>query len=77
MGKARRGRHYGRRPPAPPQDRFETLVPALSKYGSATVGLTLIVIGATGLYETLSAHPEAAAEPQVALAGAARPSFLW
>ena len=63
-------------PPAPPQDRFETLVPALSKYGSATVGLTLIVIGATGLYETLSAHPEAAAEPQVALAGAARPQVL-
>ena len=48
------------------QDRFEALVPALSKYGSVTVGLTLMVIGATGLYETLTE----AAEPQVELAGA-------
>ncbi|KAK9845501.1 hypothetical protein WJX81_008013 [Elliptochloris bilobata] len=52
------------------KDRFEAIVPALSKYGSVTVGLTLMVIGATGLYETLTEHAEAAAEPQVALAGA-------
>ena len=48
------------------QDRFTALVPALSKYGSVTVGLTLMLIGATGLYETLTEE----AEPQVELAGA-------
>lgn len=54
------------------QDRFETLVPALSKYGAVTVGITLMVIGASGLYETLVEHAEAAAEPQIALAGSSR-----
>lgn len=34
-------------PPLPPQ-----LVPALSKWGGAVVGLTLLAIGAMGLYET-------------------------
>ena len=48
------------------QDRFTALVPALSKYGSVTVGLTLMLIGATGLYETLTEE----AEPQLELAGA-------
>lgn len=48
------------------QDRFTALVPALSKYGSVTVGLTLMLIGATGLYETLTEE----AGPQVELAGA-------
>ena len=48
------------------QDRFTALVPALSKYGAVTVGLTLMLIGATGLYETLTEE----AEPHVELAGA-------
>lgn len=34
------------------KDRFQQLVPALSKWGGATVGLTLLAIGAMGLYET-------------------------
>ncbi|KAL4439913.1 hypothetical protein ABPG75_002914 [Micractinium tetrahymenae] len=34
------------------KDRFQQLVPALSKWGGATVGATLLAIGAMGLYET-------------------------
>ena len=35
------------------------LVPALSKWGGAVVGLTLLAIGATGLYETfIEQHEE-------------------
>ena len=46
--------------PALFQDRFTSFVPALSKYGSATVGGTLLAIGAVGLYETWAAASEAA-----------------
>ncbi|KAI7839177.1 hypothetical protein COHA_007067 [Chlorella ohadii] len=41
------------------KDRFQQLVPALSKWGGAVVGLTLLAIGATGLYETfIEQHEE-------------------
>lgn len=33
------------------KDRFTALVPALSKWGGTTVGLTLLAIGALGVYE--------------------------
>lgn len=55
------------------KDRFTSLVPALSKYGSATVGGTLLAIGAVGLYETWAAAAEAeeaASAAPAALAGA-------
>lgn len=54
------------------QDRFTSFVPALSKYGSLTVGCTLLVIGVLGLYENLTEGGEVAeiaSEPQPALAG--------
>lgn len=34
------------------KDRFQALVPALSKWGGTTVGLTLLAIGALGVYES-------------------------
>lgn len=34
------------------KDRFQQLVPALSKWGGTTVGLTLLAIGALGVYES-------------------------
>lgn len=34
------------------KDRFDSLVPALSKWGGTTVGLTLLAIGALGVYES-------------------------
>ncbi len=55
------------------QDRFTSLVPALSKYGSVTVGLTLLVIGVGGLYETWTESSQLADEPQPALAGQPSP----
>ncbi len=51
------------------QDRFSLLVPALTKYGSTTVGLTLLVIGIGGLYETWTESGEMANEAQPAFAG--------
>jgi hypothetical protein len=51
------------------QDRFTSLVPALTKYGATTVGVTLLVIGVAGLYETLTEGGELATEAQPALAG--------
>lgn len=57
------------------KDRFTSLVPALSKYGSVTVGLTLLVIGVGGLYETFMESSELADKPQPALAGAGGPSM--
>lgn len=51
------------------QDRFTSLVPALSKYGSVTVGVTLLVIGVGGLYENFLEGAELADEPQAAYAG--------
>ena len=59
------------------QDRFTSLVPALSKYGSVTVGLTLLVIGVGGLYETYMESSELADEPQPALAGQSSPLMLY
>ena len=54
----------------PLQDRFTSLVPALSKYGSVTVGVTLLVIGVGGLYENFAENAaELADEPQPAFAG--------
>ena len=47
------------------QDRFEQLLPALSKYASVTVGLTLLLIGALGLVEA-RAEPEEEAEALLA-----------
>lgn len=38
------------------KDRFEQLVPALSKWGGTTVGLTLLAIGALGVYESYFEH---------------------
>ena len=40
------------------KDRFEHLVPALSRWGGTTVGLTLIAIGLLGLYEVYGEQPE-------------------
>jgi len=34
------------------KDKFDSLVPALSKWGGTTVGLTLLAIGALGVYES-------------------------
>lgn len=34
------------------KDRFQQVVPALSKWGGTTVGLTLLAIGALGVYES-------------------------
>ena len=52
------------------QDRFEALVPMLTKYGATTVGLTLFAIGAVGLYETFTESREANPEQgKVAYAG--------
>ncbi|CAK0751334.1 hypothetical protein CVIRNUC_002060 [Coccomyxa viridis] len=52
------------------KDRFTSLVPALTKYGATTVGVTLLVIGLAGLYETLTEGAKLADEAQPALAGA-------
>ncbi|KAK9906886.1 hypothetical protein WJX75_009765 [Coccomyxa subellipsoidea] len=58
------------------KDRFTSLVPALSKYGSVTVGVTLLVIGVGGLYENFSENAaELADEPQPAFAGAGAPGI--
>lgn len=51
------------------KDRFQQLVPALSKWGGTTVGLTLLAIGALGVYESFFEHhdeEEAATEAQAA-----------
>lgn len=45
------------------KDRFTALVPALSKWGGTTVGLTLLAIGALGVYEAFFEHHDEAAEP--------------
>ncbi len=59
------------------QDRFTSLVPALTKYGATTVGLTLLVIGVAGLYETLTEGAEVADEAQPALAGHSTSLMPW
>jgi hypothetical protein len=38
------------------KDRFQQLVPALSKWGGTTVGLTLLAIGALGVWESFFDH---------------------
>eukprot|EP00884_Botryococcus_braunii_P011099 jgi/Botrbrau1/19991/Bobra.200_1s0001.1 len=38
------------------KERFQHIVPALTKYGSTTVGLTLLAIGIMGLKETFLEH---------------------
>ena len=58
------------------QDRFTSLVPALTKYGATTVGVTLLVIGLAGLYETLTEGAELADEAQPALAGEYYPDYV-
>lgn len=55
------------------KDRFTSFVPALSKYGSATVGGTLLAIGAVGLYETWAAAAESGDGSAVAAAASAPP----
>ena len=59
------------------QDRFTSLVPALTKYGATTVGVTLLVIGVVGLYETLTEGAEVADQAQPALAGDFPSLILW
>lgn len=44
------------------KDRFQQLVPALSKWGGTTVGLTLLAIGAMGIYESAFEPPHEVAE---------------
>ena len=58
------------------QDRFTSLVPALTKYGATTVGVTLLVIGLAGLYETLTEGAEVADQAQPALAGEYDPDYV-
>lgn len=58
------------------QDRFTSLVPALTKYGATTVGVTLLVIGLAGLYETLTEGAKLADEAQPALAGEYYPDYV-
>jgi hypothetical protein len=53
------------------QDRFTSLVPALTKYGSTTVGATLLAIGALGMYETWAEHTTAGGEAEEEQAGGA------
>jgi hypothetical protein len=53
------------------KDRFTALVPALSKWGGTTVGLTLLAIGALGVYESFFEAAHEAGAPEAALAGAA------
>ena len=48
------------------KDRFQSLVPTLSKWGGTTVGLTLCAIGALGLYEAIV---EQQSSPELAVAG--------
>ena len=45
-------------PHRPTPSALPQLVPALSKWGGAVVGLTLVAIGAMGLYETFFEHHE-------------------
>ena len=57
------------------KDRFDSLVPALSRWGGVTVGLSLIIIGVTGLIELSKelsesrARDEALPAPQLAFEG--------
>ena len=53
------------------KDRFEAFVPALTRWGGTTVGLSLIGIGGLGLLELWQDHraEQAAASADVALAG--------
>lgn len=64
----------------PVQERFQEFVPALERWSGTVVALTLIAIGALGIYETYFAKEdevEAEAEArnlELALAGAGRAS---
>ena len=55
------------------KDRFEAFVPALTRWGGTTVGLSLIAIGGLGLLELWQDHQAeqaaASASADVALAG--------
>jgi hypothetical protein len=57
------------------KDRFEAFVPALTRWGGTTVGLSLIGIGGLGLLELWQDHraEQAAASADVALAGGLLP----
>lgn len=50
------------------KDRFEAFVPALSRWGGTTVGLSLIAIGGMGLLELWQEHREQQ-QPEPALEG--------
>lgn len=54
------------------QDRYTRFLPTLSKYSSLTVALTLMVIGALGLQETLHTAKEA----KLQLVGVGAPFLL-
>ena len=51
------------------QERFHGIVPVLSKWSGAIVGLTLIGIGVLGVYESLFQHEESVPVESVAMAG--------
>lgn len=55
------------------KDKFTALVPALSKWGGTTVGLTLLAIGAMGIYESFfEEHDDR--EEEAAAAGVSSPA---
>jgi len=51
------------------KERFHGIVPVLSKWSGAIVGLTLIGIGVLGVYESLFQHEESVPVESVAMAG--------
>ena len=57
------------------KDKFTALVPALSKWGGTTVGLTLLAIGAIGIYESFfedhDEHEQEAVSKSAAVSSAA------
>ena len=52
------------------QDRFDALMPALSKWGGTLVGLTLLAIGFMGIYEAyFDKHDDEEHDDEVAAIG--------
>ena len=54
------------------KERFESFLPALTRWGGFTVGASLIFIGGSGLFELWQEHKEAQAAEQLSLAGDCR-----
>lgn len=59
------------------QERFHGIVPILSKWSGAIVGLTLIGIGVLGVYESLVLNEEPLPVESVAMAGATNKGSRW